>query len=165
MTNRVWVWAVSATCAALVTGCDRDERSRQSADPLAPSVQQVPASGGFSAQGERGMLRFELVFEPDPPGLGELFRVITTIRDARTGEPVEGALYTLDATMPEHGHGMMTRPRHRPVGGGRYVSEGMKLHMPGLWHLRVEAKEPKDGGGPKFGEDGATWVYERPAGG
>ncbi len=67
--------------------------------------------------------------------MGALFVVVTTVRDALTGEHVDGARFELDATMPEHAHGMMTRSTHEALGGGRYQSEGMKLHMPGRWEL------------------------------
>jgi hypothetical protein len=63
--------------------------------------------------------------------------VVTTIRDAGSGAPLEDATFMLDAGMPSHGHGMSTRPEHRELGRGRYVSEGMKFHMPGAWELTV----------------------------
>jgi hypothetical protein len=37
--------------------------------------------------------------------------------------------------MPTHGHGMATRPEHHEIGAGRYLSEGMKFHMPGPWEI------------------------------
>lgn len=120
-------------------------------------------ASALSTPGERGLLRFELALDPPHPAVGELFRVVTTIHDARTGELLEDAEYTLDATMPAHGHGMMTRPLHGPLGDGRYLSEGMKLHMPGLWHLRVRAKEQGAGAGRR--EDSATLIYEQPVAG
>jgi hypothetical protein len=39
--------------------------------------------------------------------------------------------------MPAHGHGLPTRPRARPVGGGRYLIEGVKFQMPGEWYLEL----------------------------
>jgi hypothetical protein len=34
---------------------------------------------------------------------------------------------------------MATDPQHRELGAGRYLSEGMKFHMPGPWELEARA--------------------------
>ena len=44
----------------------------------------------------------------------------------------------LDAHMPEHKHGMNYRPDLRPLGPGRYRSEGWLFHMPGRWEFIFE---------------------------
>ena len=41
----------------------------------------------------------------------------------------------LDATMPEHRHGMNYRPSVKLLEPGRYVSEGWMFHMPGRWEF------------------------------
>lgn len=89
--------------------------------------------------GQDGVYAFELSPRPDPPIVGELFEIVTRIRDARTGAPIEGAAFSLSAAMPEHGHGMTTAPAHRELGGGDYLSEGMKFHMPGAWMITARA--------------------------
>ncbi|MCK7471462.1 MAG: FixH family protein [Desulfomicrobium escambiense] len=39
-----------------------------------------------------------------------------------------------DGTMPEHGHGLPTKPRMtQELGSGVYLIEGMKFNMPGWW--------------------------------
>lgn len=98
---------------------------------------EPPVLGAAALEGKsaRGRYLFTLTPRPERPGVGSLFSVVTEVRDALTGDVVEDARFTLDATMPEHGHGMMTRPVHRELGGGRYLSEGMKLHMHGRWEL------------------------------
>ncbi len=38
--------------------------------------------------------------------------------------------------MPEHDHGLPTRPRvTRELGAGDYLVEGMKFHMHGAWQV------------------------------
>jgi hypothetical protein len=56
----------------------------------------------------------------------------------RAGLPVEGAMVQIDGGMPQHGHGLPTRPRvsHEP-GGGTYVIDGLKFNMGGWWQLRI----------------------------
>ncbi len=41
----------------------------------------------------------------------------------------------LDAHMPEHKHGMNYRPDVKPLGAGRYRSDGWLFHMPGRWEF------------------------------
>lgn len=50
------------------------------------------------------------------------------------GKPVKDAEITIEGTMPEHGHGMLTRPKvTKNYGDGTYLVEGMKFNMPGWW--------------------------------
>lgn len=54
------------------------------------------------------------------------------------GEPITDALSTVDGGMPQHGHGMQTRPLvigH--LGGGAYLIEGMKFQAGGWWVVDV----------------------------
>lgn len=94
----------------------------------------APAEPDVSAlEATSGPYRCRFALEPDPPALGELFSVEVQVET--DGAPVAGAEVEVDATMPDHGHGMLTRPRHRALGDGRYRTEGMKLHMAGRWAI------------------------------
>lgn len=54
------------------------------------------------------------------------------------GEPVTGARIGVDGGMPQHGHGLPTRPRvTKELGDGRYLVEGMKFNMSGWWEVKV----------------------------
>jgi len=46
----------------------------------------------------------------------------------------------VDATMPEHRHGMNYRPTITAQGGGRYRAEGLMFHMAGRWELVFEVR-------------------------
>jgi hypothetical protein len=143
VTRAVSAWAVLGVALA---ACEPGEPE---ARPWGPS--EAP----LSASGANGTFAFELEPEPSAPRVGEVFQVVTTVRDAHTGAPVEGATFFLDATMPHHGHGMMTVPEHRERGDGRYESRGMKLHMHGRWTFDVRAEV--DGR-----RDEASLVVEQP---
>jgi hypothetical protein len=117
----------------------------------------APSGGELEVAGKDGTLSFRLELDPDPPPLGELFRVRTRVVDVRSGEPVTGAAFSLDASMPHHSHGMVTRPEHRELGDGWYLSEGLRLHMPGKWTLQVSAEQRGRG-------DFAELVYEQLSG-
>jgi hypothetical protein len=63
------------------------------------------------------------------------------------GEPIMHARIAVDGGMPQHGHGLPTRPQvSRELGDGRYLLEGMKFSMPGWWEikLRVEGRDGSD---------------------
>lgn len=54
------------------------------------------------------------------------------------GEPVAGAKLAVDGGMPQHGHGLPTRPRvTRELGNGHYLIEGMKFNMSGWWEIKI----------------------------
>lgn len=51
-----------------------------------------------------------------------------------SGEIVADAVIRVDGDMPEHGHGLPTRPEVTGyLGNGDYRVEGMKFQMPGWW--------------------------------
>ena len=68
-------------------------------------------------------------------------RQMQTVRVAivdAAGRAVEGALLTIDGGMPEHGHGLPTRPRMtRAIGDGTYEVEGVRFNMGGWWEFKV----------------------------
>lgn len=50
------------------------------------------------------------------------------------GQPVENAEISVDGDMPQHGHGLPTRPQvTQNLGNGDYLVEGMKFQMGGWW--------------------------------
>jgi hypothetical protein len=50
------------------------------------------------------------------------------------GQPLNAAEITVDGDMPQHGHGLPTRPLvTENLGGGDYRVEGMKFQMGGWW--------------------------------
>jgi len=54
------------------------------------------------------------------------------------GRAVEGATLSIDGGMPQHGHGLPTRPRvTQAIGAGTYVVEGVRFNMGGWWELKV----------------------------
>jgi hypothetical protein len=54
--------------------------------------------------------------------------------------PSTAELLRVDATMPEHRHGMNYRPSLTPLGAGRWRVEGLLWHMSGRWELRLDLK-------------------------
>jgi len=57
------------------------------------------------------------------------------------GSPVTDAEVAIHGEMPEHGHGMPTRPRvTRNLGNGDYLVDGLKFQMPGWWVVGFEIR-------------------------
>jgi hypothetical protein len=52
--------------------------------------------------------------------------------------PRQARLRAVDATMPEHRHGMNYAPSLQALGDGRWRAEGLLWHMSGRWELRFE---------------------------
>lgn len=120
----------------------------RAADEAPPAPTNAPREGLLTAG---GLYRVSWTPVPDPIPLSQLFEVQVVVTDAVTGAPEPSATVRVDATMPEHGHGMPTRAEVDPgacppagvEGGcvherGIYTVRGMKLHMPGHWVLAVD---------------------------
>ena len=54
------------------------------------------------------------------------------------GAPVDSAQITVDGGMPQHGHGLPTKPLVTThLGEGNHVIEGMKFNMGGWWVVKL----------------------------
>jgi hypothetical protein len=54
-----------------------------------------------------------------------------------SGTPVDSATLLVDGGMPQHGHGLPTKPRvTRHLGNGDHLVEGMKFNMGGWWVVK-----------------------------
>jgi hypothetical protein len=67
-------------------------------------------------------------------------RQMQTLRVAivdSNGRAVDDATLAIDGGMPEHGHGLPTRPRMtRVLGGGAYEVEGVRFNVGGWWEFK-----------------------------
>lgn len=62
------------------------------------------------------------------------------------GKPIEAAKIDMDSMMPEHKHGMATKPRvTRALGNGDYLVEGIKFQMGGWWLLAFDIRDATGG--------------------
>ena len=71
------------------------------------------------------------------PVINQMHSWILHIENA-DGLEVEGAIVEVEGGMPEHNHGLPTKPRiTAELGGGDYKLEGMRFHMSGYWEIVV----------------------------
>ena len=63
--------------------------------------------------------------------------------ESMDGTPIDEAKITVDGGMPQHGHGLPTKPRvTRSLGGGVYEIEGVRFSMGGWWELKLAVDSP-----------------------
>jgi hypothetical protein len=85
---------------------------------------------------EGGAYRATIIPQTDPIPQGRLHSWTLHLETA-AGAPVEQATVTVDGGMPQHGHGLPTKPRvTRNAGNGDHVVEGMKFNMGGWWVVK-----------------------------
>lgn len=74
-----------------------------------------------------------LAWQAQPPQLqvGQPFVLVVSLC------PADAVLLSVDATMPEHRHGMNYRPSVQALGDGRWRAEGLLWHMSGRWELQM----------------------------
>jgi hypothetical protein len=105
---------------------------------------QRPAEAEFGL-GPRASAKqvYKATLQPRQPlRLRQLQTVPVLIVDG-TGHPVDGAAVSIDGGMPEHAHGLPTRPRvRRSLGGGVYEIEGLRFSMGGWWELKLAIDSP-----------------------
>ncbi len=59
------------------------------------------------------------------------------------GAVVDNASITVDGGMPQHGHGLPTKPRvTEGLGGGAYEIEGVRFNMGGWWEFKLAITTP-----------------------
>ena len=83
---------------------------------------------------------YKLVLTPNLSPLA-INRLHTWALELRSPDdaPVLAATFAVTGGMPEHNHGLPTRPRvTRELGAGRYLLEGMRFHMPGRWEITID---------------------------
>ena len=95
---------------------------------------------------EGGTYRATIRPQGDSIPTGKLQRWTLHVETAN-GAPVDSATIAVDGGMPQHGHGLPTKPLvTRQLGNGDHLVEGMKFNMGGWWvvKFRIGASEGKD---------------------
>ena len=113
--------AAGIAAAALLTGCMLFARPPRDLD-----YSRTRASAG-------GAYRATIQPQGDTIPRNRLHRWTLHLETA-AGAPVDSATVAVDGGMPQHGHGLPTRPRvTRHAGNGDHVVDGMKFNMGGWW--------------------------------
>ena len=118
---RRWIVAVVALCVAPIAGAQGDCDAALAGTPRRVSDARYVVA---------------YVVSPDPIAVGAHF-VIDFAVCPRDGAPPPDAM-RIDATMPEHRHGMNYHPTVTARAPGYWHAEGMLFHMPGRWDLAFD---------------------------
>lgn len=88
---------------------------------------------GVQRMSEKAVYRASYKSDTLPVPISRLHTWVLHVETA-DGRPVADAAVKVDGDMPEHGHGLPTRPRvTRNLGNGDYLVEGVKFQMGGWW--------------------------------
>ena len=122
MTIRLLTRTLSALTIAALAGC------------MTP-----PPDLDLSMQHASQDKKFVVAVQPPatPPAINQIhsWQVKLSTPD---GAPVSHARITVDGGMPQHGHGLPTRPQvTRELADGTYLLEGMKFSMTGWWEIKL----------------------------
>lgn len=101
---------------------------------VAIACAELPAAQ--SLESDRYRLSYRTV--PEKIVIGQHFTVEFVVCP-REGQPAPESV-RIDATMPEHRHGMNYMPSIKSGEGGHHVAEGMLFHMRGRWELVFEVR-------------------------
>jgi hypothetical protein len=85
---------------------------------------------------ENGIYRGTIIVSGDSIPTGRL-QSWTLHLETANGAPVDVATVSVDGGMPQHGHGLPTKPQvKRALGNGNHLVEGMKFNMGGWWVVK-----------------------------
>ena len=131
---RAWLVATALVAVSLLQGC--------------MLFSKPPADLDYSRTrtSEAGRYRATIKPEGDSIPTGKLQRWTLHLETA-TGSAVDVCDVTVDGGMPQHGHGLPTKPQVKQLAeSGDYLVEGMKFNMGGWWvvKFRVDATAGND---------------------
>ncbi len=104
--------------------------------PLAPVSTAAPAcaqtTGAQRLAGPSAALLYRT--EPATVAVGQRFSVLVTVCPATAQTELQAL--AVDATMPQHRHGMNYVPTIAKLAPNQYRADGLLMHMPGRWQLQ-----------------------------
>ena len=121
------------TVAISMTACSHAMMMIHGTGAKRPAASEFGLGPRSSAEG-----RYVATLEPAKPlRPRQLQTVRVTVRDAE-GRAIDEAQISVDGGMPQHGHGLPTRPRvTRNLGDGIYEIEGVRFNMGGWWEFTL----------------------------
>ena len=132
MIRRTVLTLATLIVAATLTACSHAMMMIHGTGAKRPGASEFGLGPRSSAQG-----RYVATLEPARPLRPRQMQTVrVTVRDAE-GRAIDEAKISVDGGMPQHGHGLPTKPRvTRELGNGDYLVEGMKFNMGGWWVVK-----------------------------
>ena len=131
--RRTVLTVATITVAITVTACSHAMMMIHGTGAKRPVVSEFGLGPRPSAAG-----RYVATLEPAKPLRPRQMQTVRVIvRDAE-GRAIDEAQIAIDGGMPQHGHGLPTRPRvTRSLGDGIYEIEGVRFNMGGWWEFTL----------------------------
>jgi hypothetical protein len=127
------VFVLALTAAVGATGCGHLMMMMHGKSVPRPSATEFGTGPRASAARQ-----FTATLQPDQPLRARRLQTVRVAITDAAGRPVDDATIEVDGGMPEHGHGLPTRPRvTRALGDGLYEIEGVRFNMGGWWELKL----------------------------
>ena len=101
---------------------------------VVPAWAACPPPAEAGERLDSGAVQLAWRAEAGPIAVGRPFALRVTLC------PADARLVRVDASMPEHRHGMNYRPSVQALGGGLWHAEGLLWHMAGRWELRLDVE-------------------------
>lgn len=103
-------------------------------DSSSISVNKDTATAGLT---EQELFRVSYTSDKNPLPLNQIHSWTLHVETA-DGQPVDNAQISVGGGMPQHGHGLPTRPQVTDnLGDGNYRLEGVRFQMLGWWEVRL----------------------------
>ena len=133
MTRRTVLTLASLAVAISMTACSHAMMMIHGTGAKRPATSEFGLGPRASAEG-----RYVATLEPAKPLRPRQMQTVrVSVRDAE-GRAIEEAEISIDGGMPQHGHGLPTRPRvTRNLGDGIYEIEGVRFNMGGWWEFKL----------------------------
>jgi hypothetical protein len=133
ITGRAVLALATLAVAISMTACSHAMMMIHGTGAKRPAASEFGLGPRSSAQG-----RYVARLDSDKPLRPRQMQTVrVTVRDAE-GRAIDDARITIDGGMPQHGHGLPTRPRvTRNLGDGIYEIEGVRFNMGGWWEFKL----------------------------
>jgi hypothetical protein len=125
--------ALVVAAAVAATGCGHVMMMMHGKNIARPPA--IEFGTGLRASASR---QFTATLQPDQPLRPRRMHTVRVAITDAAGVPMDGATIQIDGGMPQHGHGLPTRPRMtRALGNGLYEIEGVRFNMGGWWEFKL----------------------------
>ena len=138
MNRRIVLTFATVAVAMSMTACSHVMMMIHGTGAKRPAASEFGLGPRTSAAG-----RYVAALEPATPLRPRQMQTVrVTVRDAE-GRAIDEAQISIDGGMPQHGHGLPTRPRvTRNLGDGIYEIEGVRFNMGGWWEFSLAITGP-----------------------
>ena len=127
------VAALVVVAAVAATGCGHVMMMMHGKNVARPAATEFGPGPRVSASRQ-----FTATLQSDQPLRPRKMQTLRVAITDAAGVPVDDATIQIDGGMPQHGHGLPTRPRvTRALGNGLYEIEGVRFNMGGWWEFKL----------------------------